>query len=55
MVADVNLTYFTRDNPRALAQQYWRYGKARALTRMMHWIRPKLRQMAAAHLAAHGC
>ena len=42
------------DNPCALAQQYWRYGKAQHW-RMMHWIRPKPRQMAAAHLAAHGC
>jgi hypothetical protein len=42
------------DNPHALAQQYWRYGKAQHW-RMMHRIRPKLRQLAAAHLATHVC
>jgi succinoglycan biosynthesis protein ExoA len=37
--------YSPRDTVRALAKQYFRYGKGRASTLLKHRLRPKLRQM----------
>ena len=43
---DNRVTYFPRDNPRRLWQQYFRYGYGRATTCLRHGQRPKLRQLA---------
>jgi succinoglycan biosynthesis protein ExoA len=38
--------YYPRATPLALARQYWRYGRGRAMTVMKHRIVPRPRQMA---------
>ncbi|HVY88052.1 MAG TPA: glycosyltransferase family 2 protein [Hyphomonadaceae bacterium] len=43
--ADIRLGYFPRASLRALAKQYFNYGKGRARTLMKHGERPRLRQM----------
>lgn len=43
--ADLRLTYFMRATPRALARQYYNYGRGRMRTLQKHGDRPKLRQM----------
>lgn len=45
LTMDAKVIYFPRDNPVSLARQYYRYGRARALTHMVHRMRPRLRQM----------
>jgi succinoglycan biosynthesis protein ExoA len=42
---EVRVTYYPRDNPRALFRQYLNYGRGRARTLLRHRLRPKLRQM----------
>ena len=43
--AGIRLTYFMRPTPRALARQYYTYGRGRMRTLLKHGDRPKLRQM----------
>lgn len=43
--SDVEIDYFPRRTPAALARQYWRYGQGRARTFLKHGERLKLRQM----------
>jgi succinoglycan biosynthesis protein ExoA len=43
--ASLRLGYFPRRTPRALARQYWRYGRGRARTVLRHRMRPRLRQV----------
>lgn len=43
--ADIRLQYLPRATPRALAKQYYNYGKGRARTLLKHGDRPKLRQL----------
>ena len=43
---DNRVTYFPRDKPHRLWQQYFRYGYGRATTCLRHGQRPKLRQLA---------
>jgi len=43
--ADIRLTYLPRATARALARQYFNYGKGRARTLMKHGEKPKLRQL----------
>lgn len=43
--ADIRLDYRMHRGPRALARQYWNYGKGRARTVAKHKMRPRLRQL----------
>ena len=43
--ADIRLDYQMRRSARALARQYWNYGRGRARTVAKHRIKPRLRQM----------
>lgn len=45
---DLRLDYQMRPSLRALARQYWNYGRGRARTVRKHRMRPRLRQMAPA-------
>jgi succinoglycan biosynthesis protein ExoA len=48
--------YYPRPTPRALARQYWYYGRGRAMTVLKHRIVPKARQMApVALVGAEAC
>lgn len=46
--ADLRLDYWMRPTPRALARQYWNYGRGRARTVRKHAMTPRLRQIAPA-------
>lgn len=48
LAADLRLDYHMRATPRALARQYWNYGRGRARTVRKHGLRPRLRQIAPA-------
>lgn len=48
LASDLRLDYWMRPTPRALARQYWNYGKGRARTVRKHALRPRLRQVAPA-------
>lgn len=50
--ADIRMTYHMRPSLRALARQYWNYGRGRARTVLKHRMRPRLRQMIPAVNAA---
>lgn len=43
--AGIRLAYVMRPTPRALARQYWFYGRGRARTIRKHAMRPRLRQL----------
>lgn len=43
--ADIRLDYRMRRNPRALARQYWNYGRGRARTVAKHRVQPRVRQL----------
>ena len=43
--ADIRIDYTPRGSIRALARQYYNYGKGRARNTLKHRIRPKIRQM----------
>lgn len=43
--ADIRIQYVPRSNLKALAKQYFNYGKGRARTLKKHRMQPKLRQM----------
>lgn len=45
MQSDIRLDYVMRPTFRALARQYWNYGRGRAGTVLKHRMRPKLRQL----------
>jgi succinoglycan biosynthesis protein ExoA len=45
------ITYFPRARARDLYQQFWNYGRGRALTILRHRARPKLRQLLPAAVA----
>jgi succinoglycan biosynthesis protein ExoA len=44
--AGLTVGYYPRATPRALARQYWLYGRGRAMTVMKHRLVPRPRQMA---------
>ncbi|WCR10722.1 glycosyltransferase family 2 protein [Paracoccus stylophorae] len=46
LAADLRLDYWMRPTLRALARQYWNYGRGRARTVRKHGLRPRLRQIA---------
>lgn len=48
MAGDLRLDYRMRPGLRALARQYWNYGRGRARTVRKHHLRPRLRQLAPA-------
>ncbi|MDO5528819.1 MAG: glycosyltransferase family 2 protein [Paracoccus sp. (in: a-proteobacteria)] len=48
MEAGLRLDYQMRPSLRALARQYWNYGRGRARTVTKHGVRPRLRQLAPA-------
>lgn len=48
LAADLRLDYHMRPTVRALARQYWNYGRGRARTLRKHGLAPKLRQAAPA-------
>lgn len=48
LAAGLRVDYWMRPTPRALARQYWRYGRGRARTLRKHALRPRLRQVAPA-------
>lgn len=48
MAGDLRLDYQMRPSLRALARQYWTYGRGRARTVRKHHLRPRLRQLAPA-------
>ncbi len=48
MAGDLRLDYQMRPGFRALARQYWTYGRGRARTVLKHRMRPRLRQLAPA-------
>lgn len=48
LTSDLRLDYWMRTTPRALAMQYWNYGRGRAKTVRKHSIRPRARQIAPA-------
>lgn len=48
MAGDLRLDYQMRPTLRALARQYWAYGRGRARTVLKHRMRPRLRQLAPA-------
>jgi succinoglycan biosynthesis protein ExoA len=50
--AGLTVGYYPRPTPRALARQYWLYGRGRAMTVMKHRIVPRPRQMAPVALLA---
>ena len=41
----IRLDYLMRPTPKALARQYWAYGRGRARTVLKHQMRPRIRQM----------
>ena len=43
--ANIRLDYFMRPSARALARQYWNYGRGRARTVREHNLRPRVRQL----------
>ena len=45
MQSDIWLDYVMRPTFRALARQYWHYGRGRARTVLKHRMRPRLRQL----------
>lgn len=54
--ADLRLDYWMRPSFRALARQYWNYGRGRARTVRKHAMTPRLRQIApAVNLILLGC
>ncbi len=46
MCADATITYYPRSKPLALARQYYRHGRGRCRTLLLHQVRPRLRQLA---------
>lgn len=44
--AALTVGYYPRSTPKALARQYWLYGRGRAMTVMKHKLVPRPRQMA---------
>ena len=44
--AGLTVGYYPRSTPKALARQYWLYGRGRAMTVMKHRLVPRPRQMA---------
>ncbi|RTL61890.1 MAG: glycosyltransferase family 2 protein [Hyphomicrobiales bacterium] len=45
LCAEATRTYFPRKTPRALAKQFYHYGRGRWLSAQKHNIRPRLRQL----------
>ena len=48
--ADLTVGYYPRSTPKALARQYWLYGRGRAMTVLKHRIVPRPRQLIPAAL-----